>query len=232
MYWFLLISNSDIKRYDNLYLSLYRRWWSSSKGNNIKFSDLSLYRSSSVITPTQVWPNLSENLTVKSYGTFALWGCHTTALLIIHLISFEVQRRLSKSYSYTIKTSHDPGVMTFNEWSLSHGRNWNVELCIPWTNTRLSTKYFVTKCGFSSVLVHIWPSTSEYFLGLDAGAFHTTIKGGSLPSSCSSQFVNREIAHKQCKLRIEDISNSLGQDLRLKYVLIIDSICHQMSRII
>ena len=52
------------------------------------------------------------------------------------------------------------------------------------------------------------------------------VKCGFLPSSCISQFANMEIICKQCKLRIEDISHSFGQDLRLKHVLIVDSICH------
>ena len=44
--WFLLISTSNIKRYYSLYLSFYRRWYSSSKVNNTEFSNMSLYRSS------------------------------------------------------------------------------------------------------------------------------------------------------------------------------------------
>ena len=58
------------------------------------------------------------------------------------------------------------------------------------------------------------------------------VKCGFLPSGCISQFANMEIVCKQCILRIEAISHSLGQDLRLKNVLIVDSICHWMSRMI
>ena len=74
------------------------------------------------------------------------------------------------------------------------------------------------------------------------GAFHTArrpkvdhfaiwsfVKCGFLPFSCFSQFVIMEIIYSHCKLRIEDVSRSLGQDLRLEHMLIVDSICHQMS---
>ena len=73
--------------------------------------------------------------------------------------------------------------MTFNEWSLSHGRNyWYLELCITWTNTRPSNKYFVTKSGFRPV-----PLTSWYFLGLDGGAFHyDDVKMGTITSQITS----------------------------------------------
>ena len=61
---------------------------------------------------------------------------------------------------------------------------------------------------------------------VDHSEIWSFVKYGFLPSSCISQFANMEIICKQRKLRIEDISHSFGQDLRLKHVLIVDSICH------
>ena len=123
---------------------------------------------------TQVWPILSVNLTVKSYGNFALSGCYNRSLLMIHFISFEAQFYVNCQYVIQYSTQHRP-VITFNEWSLSHGGNhWHLEWRIPWTNAWTSIKYFVSKCGFRPV--HIWLSTSWYLLGLNAGAFHPKIK--------------------------------------------------------
>ena len=67
---------------------------------------------------------------------------------------------------------------------------------------------------------------------VDHSEIWSFVKCGFLSSSCIAQFANMEIICKQWKLRIEDISHSFGQDLRLKHVLIVDSICHEMSRMV
>ena len=177
----------------------------------------------------------SENLMVTSYGSFALWGCYSLALLITHFISFEVQRRLSKFYSTHNKSQ---------SWHLTNDHSCMVEIIgirnyafhDPMPGHQLNINV-LWRNAVSAMYIIIWPSVSWYFLGLDSGAFHTAIKGGSLwdlkfckcgllSSRCISQFANMEIICKQCKLRIEDICHSFGQDLRFKHVLIVDSICH------
>ena len=112
--------------------------------------------------------------------------------------------------------------MTFNEWSLSHDRNyWYSELCIAWPCARPSTKYLGkmslrVNISLGWILQRFMPQSK-----LDHSAIWSFVKSGFLPSSCISQFVNMEIiVYKQCKLRIENISHSLGQDLRLKHALL------------
>ena len=56
---------------------------------------------------------------MKLYGNFSLLGCYSLALLITHLISFEVQRRLSKFYSIHNKSQ---------SWHLTNGRSRMVEI--------------------------------------------------------------------------------------------------------
>ena len=86
------------------------------------------------------------------------------------IIFSAIIHRLLKSYSIFNKGQ---------SWHSTNDPSHMVEIIsIPWTNTWSATKYFVTKCGFRTV--HIWPSSSWYFLGLNAGAFHMTIKCGSL----------------------------------------------------
>ena len=188
-----------------------------------------LYRLSVVITSSKVWSFFSENLIVKSHGSFALKGCYSLALLITHFISFEVQRRLSKIYSIHNKSQ---------SWHLTNDHSRMVEIIgirnyafhepMPGHQLNILWQNAVSD-------LHIFDHQRvDISLGLIPERFipqskvdHSEIwSRGFLLCSCISQFANMEIICKQCKLRIEDISHSFGQDLRLKHVLIVDSICH------
>ena len=90
---------------------------------------------------------------------------------------------------------------------------------------RASTKYFVANAisdlyifdhpqvniSLGSILERLIPQSK-----VDHSEIWSFVKCGFLPSSCISQFANMAFICKQCTLRIEDISHSVGQDLRLK----------------
>ena len=88
VHWFLLISTSDIKRYNNLYLSFHHRW-SSPKVSNTEFSEMSFYRLSwhqpkfHQFCPNN-WPEIIWNFCVKRL--LYQISAHN---LITHFISFE-----------------------------------------------------------------------------------------------------------------------------------------------
>ena len=99
MYWYLLFSTSDIKHYDNLYLSFYHRWKSSSKLKKILFIIQVL--NSHYINPSLF--NFDRKSDREIIWNFALYGYYTIPLLIMYFKLFERQCRLSKYYSMHIK---------------------------------------------------------------------------------------------------------------------------------
>ena len=169
---------------------------------------------------------------MKSHGSFALKGCYSLALLITHFISFEVQRRLSKCYSIHNKSQ---------SWHLTNDHSRMVEIIgirnyafhepmpghqlnILWQNAVSDLHIFDDQrvdISLGSILERFIPQSK-----VDHSEIWSLVKCGFLPSSYISQFANMDIICKQCKLRIEDISHTFGQDLRLKHVLIVDSIWH------
>ena len=147
-------------------------------------------------------------------------------------MSFEVQRRLSKlcsihnkSQSWHLRNDHSRMVESNDIRNCAfHDPMSGHQLNILWQNA-VSDLYIFdhqrVNISLSSILERFIPQSKvDHF---DIWSF---VKCGFLPSSCISQFGNNEIICKQCKLRVEAISHSLGQDLRLKHVLIVDSICH------
>ena len=120
------------------------------------------------------------------------------ALLITHLISFEVQRRLSKFYSTHNKSQ---------SWHLTNDHSRMVEMsCIrnyafhdPMPGHQLNILW---QNAVSDLYIFDHRRVSTYFLGLDSGAFHTTIKGGSLWDL------------KLCQMRVVAISVDAFQNLQ------------------
>ena len=162
---------------------------------------------------------------------FCIKGCYSLALLITHVLSFAVQRRLlkfhfihNKSQSWHL-TNHSSMVEIISIRNYAfHDPMPDHQLNILWQNA-VSDLYIFdhqrVDISLGSILERFIPQSK-----VDHSELWSFVKCGFLPSSCISQFANMEVICKQCKLRIEDISHSIGQYLRLKHVLIVDSICH------
>ena len=154
------------------------------------------------------------------------------ALLITHFISFEVQRRLSKFYfvhnksrSWHLPNDHSRMVEIIGTQNYAfHDSMPGHQLNILWQNA-VSDLYIFdhqrVNISLGLILERFIPQSK-----VNHSEIWSFVKCRFLPSSCISQFANMEIICKQCKLRIKDISHSFGQNLRLKHMLIVDSICH------
>ena len=149
-----------------------------------------------------------------------------------------MQRRLSKFYSihnksqsWHLTNDHPRMVESIGTRNYAfHNPMSGHQLNILWQNA-VSDLY---KFDHQRVNISLG-SILERFITqskVDNSDIWSFVKCRFLPPSCISQFANMEIICKLRKLRIEAMSHSLGQDLRLKHVLIVDSICHKMSRMI
>ena len=177
---------------------------------------------------------------VQKFDREIIWNFCITRLLLyqafahntIYIIWRAILHRLSKCYSI-----HNKG----QSWHLTNDpshtseiigiRNDAIHKPIPGHQLNILWQNAVSDLY---IFDHQWVNISlgsmlERFTGwsnVDHSEIWSFVKCGFLASGCISQLVIMEIICKYCKLKIEDFSHSLGQDLRLQHVIIVDSICH------